>query len=309
MPQKTVKDVRSFLNQSRIFGLNVQTVDWASLSELAQSKPKSVLCIFQPLINRSNEELYGALPACLIDPDQDGHVRDDSKYGRSLVYDWEKDQGLIFVTIGGRAALPNIYILYQNETSSPNLDKKEWPDASLFFTDSNDIFVNAGAGGPGTYIGSKITKTLGLHEWFGEWGFWNDRMEALNMSFYGYSSWILHRNMNLSMPCFIKVGSGGWLSFDNFYAPWKLDPESLGYDLAIILFHSVWDGVWLDSGWNYDSKTVLQPLNGGQVTINGTVRIFSPREGFKDMRNLLIFIISYNSENSSYTYDRMIFSL
>lgn len=310
MPQETVASVESFINRSQTFGLNVQTVDWASLSGLTQSKPKSILVIFQPLINSTNEKLYGALPACLIDPTQDGHVRDDSKYERSSVYDWERDQGLIFVTVGGRASLPNVDILYQNGTSQSNLDKKDWPDASLFFTDSNDIFVNAGSGGPGMYVGSKIGNTFDLHIWFGEWGFWKDRLEELNISFYDYSSWVLHpadnNQMNLSMPCFIKVGYGGWLSLDDYYAP--LDPEIVGHDLTNILFHSVWDGLWLSSGWNYDSVTAFQPLNGGQVSINGTAR-FSSGGAFEDVHDLLAIITSYNSEKDSYSYDRKVIHL
>jgi hypothetical protein len=103
----------------------------------------------------SGHLLYEAAPSCLLDPDEDGYIKAHSAYGRSLVYDWEKDSGLIFISLGSSQA-PSEWIIAKNGTSYQPKDK-DFSDKS--FIDSPGAFRGMGYN---TIIPTGAGRSLGL---------------------------------------------------------------------------------------------------------------------------------------------------
>ncbi len=80
----------------------------------------------------------------------------------------------------------------------------------------------------------------------------------------------LQGNLNLTLPVFIKVGSGGWLTMgdDEYY----LSDQSLAHDFLHVLYlQSVWDSSWIPFGWYWDSGGTFVTNNYGIIKLNGTL--------------------------------------
>ena len=297
MPEYTLNLTDMLIWEACRHGVNISKADWGKLEELVENRSRCILIILYPLSSINIPLLNATLPACIIDPNHSQGVADNSKYGKSLIYDWMRDQGLILVTVGSSASQPNTWILYEDGYASRNLDKYASEDACIQLTDSSRIIMS-GSGGCGIYIGSKISETLGLHVWNGDWGFNIDEMIRENIKFYSYANWKLKIPiglLNISMPCFIKVGSGGWLCLDDRFHP--LPREAVVKDLVAILKHSPWSIDWYPYGWMYDNEYVSE--SGQNITKTGMISITIPRPEMEG--KLIVSIIGY-SRDDGYKY-------
>ena len=299
MSRNTSSIIDVFVEEAGKHGLNITKADWKLLEGLALNRSRCILIIFYPLSSVNNPFLIGGLPACIIDPNHSQGIADNSRYGKSLIYDWMRDYGLIFITIGPRASQPNTWILYEDGYAKENLDKFSLDDSYIYFTDANKP-IFAGYGGIGNYLGSRIAETLGLHMWKGDWGFDIDAMAKMNIKFYSYSNWRLIKDgevFNLSMPCFIRVGKGGWLCLDNYFHP--LPTEAIVSDLISIIQHSLWDKEWYPTGWMYDSSYTYE--SGHKVSKSNVLTVTIPNPTAVKGKFILV-AVGYSRDSDSYTY-------
>jgi len=296
MSRNTTNLIDTFILNAERYGLNITRADWSLLEKLAISRSKCILIIFYPLSSVNKPILIGSLPSCIIDPNHSRGIADNSKYGKSLIYDWMRDYGLVFITVGPKASQPNIWILYEDGYAEKNLDKLSDDDSYMYFTDANNPIL-AGYGGIGNYLGSRIAETLGLHLWKGDWGFDINAMIRMNISFYSYSNWKLIKGsevFNLSMPCFIRVGRGGWLCLDDYFQPLPMD--AVINDLIALIRHSPWSKEWHPVGWMYDSVYTYE--SGHNLSKSNTLTVIIPKSELKG--RFIIDIVGYDRDNNSY---------
>jgi len=297
MPRNTLNLIDKLVGEASKHGVNISRASWERLEELVEDRSRCILILMYPLSSTNIPLLNAALPACIVDPNRSGGIADNSRYGKSLVYDWMRDNGLILVTVGSSASQPNTWILYGDGYAGRNLDKSAYEDSCIQLTDAN-IIIMSGSGGCGVYMGSKISETLGLHVWNGDWGFDIDGMIRENIRFYSYANWRLKTPkgvFNLSMPCFVRVGSGGWLSLDNRFLP--LPAEAVVNDLVAILKHSPWSMDWYPYGWMYDNGYVNE--SGQNITKTGKISLTIPH-GVKG--EIMVVAAGYDRDNDSYKY-------
>jgi len=297
MPRNTLNLIDKLVGEASKHGVNISRASWERLEELVEDRSRCILILMYPLSSTNIPLLNAALPACIVDPNRSGGIADNSRYGKSLVYDWMRDNGLILVTVGSSASQPNTWILYGDGYAGRNLDKSAYEDSCIQLTDAN-IIIMSGSGGCGVYMGSKISETLGLHVWNGDWGFDIDGMIRENIRFYSYANWRLKTPkgvFNLSMPCFVRVGSGGWLSLDNRFLP--LPAEAVVNDLVAILKHSPWSMDWYPYGWMYDNGYVNE--SGQNITKTGKISLTIPH-GVKG--GIMVVAAGYDRDNDSYKY-------
>jgi len=298
MPKSTLNLTDTLISEALRHGVSISKANWEKLKELVENRSRCILIFIYPLSSVNIPFLNATLPACIIDPNHSQGVADNSKYGRSLVYDWMRDNGLILITVGSSASQPNTWILYEDGYALKNLDKTAYEDSCLQLTDANTIIMR-GSSGCGRYIGSKISEVLGLHIWNGDWGFNMDDMIRENIKFYSYANWRLKIGselFNLSMPCFIRVGNGGWLCLDDRFNP--LPREAVVKDLIAILKHSPWNMDWYEYGWMYDSKYVNEP--GQNITKTNTILLTIP--GHEVDGKLILSVMGYDKDSDSYKY-------
>ncbi|MEM2195173.1 MAG: hypothetical protein QW803_11995 [Candidatus Methanomethylicia archaeon] len=294
MSKDTLNLIDSLIEKAWKRGLNITRADWISLETLARNKIRCILIVFSPLSSVNIPTLTGSLPACIIDPNRSQGITDDSRYGKSLIYDWMRDYGLIFVTVGSRSSQSNRWILYDDGYAKRNLEKFDYSDACIFFTDANEIILKGGEG-VREYLGSKIAGTLGLHTWRSDIGFSIDDMIRLGIDFYSYATWRFKVDgtiLNLSMPCFIRVGKGGWLCLDNTL--FSLHHEAVINDLISMIQHSPWNKLWYPMGWMYDSSYIYE--NGYNITKTGNISLILPKP--IDLSGKLIMIVEGYDEDS-----------
>ena len=297
MPKNTLNLIDKLVSEASKHGVNISRASWERLEELVRDRGRCILILIYPLSSTNIPLLNATLPACIIDPNHSGGIADNSRYGKSLVYDWMRDNGLILVTVGSSASQPNTWILYGDGYAGKNLDKSAYEDSCIQLTDANTIIMS-GSGGCGVYMGSKISETLGLHVWNGDWGFDIDGMIRENVRFYSYANWKLKTPrgfLNLSMPCFVKVGSGGWLCLDNRFHP--LPAEAIVNDLIAIIKHSPWSMDWYPYGWMYDNGYVNEP--GQNITKTGRVSLTIPHEA---NGRIILVAAGYDKDNDTYKY-------
>ncbi len=256
MPLSTIQRIDSFLSITKDFGMNVNKVNWEALEGLAESKPQAILILFNPLKSENGDVYYNSAPSCLLDPSEDGFIRNGSVYNKSLVYDWEKDHGLVFISVGSNQA-PSKWIIAKNGTAYEPIDKDH---SDKFFIDTPGAFRGMGSN---TIIPTRIGQTLGLHAWFGSWRLDTSVLdESIGIS--NYYAYGFLPNTNLSQPCFVKVGKGGWLYGGDGL---NIDDGGIMRDLAMIIQHAPWNGEWFGpNSWNYDSGFKFYPTNGGILT-------------------------------------------
>ena len=295
MSKDTMNLIDAFVNEAEKHGLNIVKSNWELLERLVENRSRCILIIF-PLSSINIPTLTGALPACIIDPNRSQGITDDSKYGKSLIYDWMRDNGLIFVTVGSRASQSNRWILYEDGYARRNLEKLDLKDACIFFTDASKVVMEK----LDSYLPLRITETLGLHIWKGDLGFNMDEMGKLGISFYSYANWKLKIEggiLNLSMPCFIRVGEGGWLCLDNTL--YQQPQEAIINDLIAIIQHSPWSKEWYPMGWMYDSSYTYE--SGHKLSKSNVLTVTIPNPTGVEGKFILV-AVGYDEDSDSYTY-------
>ncbi|MEM2127529.1 MAG: hypothetical protein QXH67_04820 [Candidatus Bathyarchaeia archaeon] len=239
----------------RSFNVTVEPLDYRGLELLSKDMPRAILILVNPLKDGSERRLLDAAPAPLIDPNGNGYIRDDSRYGRSHIYDWMMDKGLILVTVGSNQ--PYKRILYGDGYYRLARDSLEAFDAHFYLTSASgkESIIN-GSFTLGSYSPTRISGSLGLSYREESFAFDKDSLERNGLTYYSYGDYKLNTKrgvLNLSLPVFIRVGKGGWLAMgDNDY--WLSD-EKLSHDLFQIYLQSVWDSDWIPYGWYWDSGT------------------------------------------------------
>jgi hypothetical protein len=248
--------------------MKIHKLDFKSLEKFYDNTQNDILILINPLKDGWGRRLYDAAPAPLLDPNGNGYIRDDSRYGKSTLYDLMTDKGLILVTVGSHQ--PYKRILYGDGSYRLARDSDETFDAHLILTPANgNESIIKGAGFLGEYSPNRISGTLGLSYREEAFAFDRDALERYELSYYVYGEYKLHlKNSSLSLvlPIFIRVGNGGWLAMgdEGFW----LSDEQLSHDLFLILLHSVWDSEWIPCGWHWDSGASFH-RGGGIIKTSG----------------------------------------
>ncbi len=290
MPLSTIQRIDNFLSITKDFGMNVNKVNWEALEGLAESKPQVILILFNPLKGENGDVYYNSAPSCLLDPGEDGFIRNGSVYNKSLVYDWEKDHGLVFISVGSNQA-PSKWIIAKNGTAYEAIDKDH---SDKFFIDTPGAFRGMGSN---TIIPTRIGQTLGLHAWFGSWRLDTSVLdESIGIS--NYYAYGFLPNTNLSQPCYVKVGKGGWLYGGSGL---NIDDGGIMRDLAMIIQHAPWNGEWIGlNSWNYDSGFKYYPTNGGTLTKDDQISIGLIASEDVNTFVLRILLFAYDSDGDKY---------
>ncbi|MEM2507103.1 MAG: hypothetical protein QXF61_08700 [Nitrososphaeria archaeon] len=253
MREESIKRADAIVEYFRAFNLSIEKVDYQGLEWLCRSMPKSVLILVNPLRDFRGNRLQNAIPAPLIDPDGDGFIKEHSKYGKSFLYDWMKDGGLIFISVG--SIQPYKRILYRDGGYCYTYDSHDLFDAHYFLTDAyGDKSIINGFFVLGNYTPVRVSCSMGLHYRESDFGFDKDAMENYGLQFYCYGDYKLYFMggvLNLSMPVFFRVGMGGWLAMgdDNYW----LSNYEFAHDLFMIFLQKVWDSEWVPYGWYWDN--------------------------------------------------------
>ncbi|MBS7605601.1 MAG: hypothetical protein QXJ19_04325 [Candidatus Bathyarchaeia archaeon] len=282
MLNESLKRARAIIDLLVSYNFSVVKVNYSLLEELARNKPECILIVVNPLKDFSGRKVENVLPAPLIDPDGDGLIRDDSKYGKSLLYDWMREGGLILVTVG--SVEPYKRIIYKDGSYRYAKDSFNLLDAHIMLTDANGIeSILGGSMFIGDYSPTRITGTLGLNYRESKMAFNKNSLENYGLNYYGYGDYkITAENivLNLTLPVFIRVGRGGWLSLGD-EEDW-LKPEEIAHDILMLMVHAVWDSDWIPYGWYWDSGTTYY-RSGGIINVNGTVETeLIPKNLMKD---------------------------
>jgi len=299
MPKESLKVAETIIYYFKIHDLIVERADYYKLEELSREMPKVILILINPLKDYGGRILRDAAPAPLVDPNGNGLVRDDSKYGKSLLYDWMKDNGLILVTIG--ALQPYKRIVYRGGGYVLAGDVYQTFDAHFFLTDapySQRSIIN-GSYGLGSYKPIRVSCTLGLSYRETAFGFDKDSMEKYGLKYYAYGDYtFLYQGtvLNCTLPVFIRVGDGGWLAMGG--GDFRLGEEELAHDLLMIFLHEVWDSIWVPYGWYWDNGAVFYN-NCGVLWSNGTVETeFMPTKILTDKLSVRVVGVAHSSDSN-----------
>lgn len=253
MAEEAMKRAEYIVDYLRSRSLAVNLLDYSGLEGLSRDMPRAVLILVNPLEDGHGRRLWDAAPAPLIDPNRNGYLRDDSRYGRSFLYDWMADGGLILITVGTHQ--PYKRILYRDGSYGLARDSLDALDAHLFLTSAQgDENVIKGAGFLGNYSPVRLSGTLGLSYREEAYAFDRVALESYGLSYYAYGEYklaIRGGNLTLVIPTFIRVGRGGWLAMGDL--GFWLDEERMSHDLFMMILHSIWDADWVPYGWYWDN--------------------------------------------------------
>jgi hypothetical protein len=270
MPEESLERAEEIVRQLQAYNLTAIKLDYEATKTLSEKRPEAILVVVNPLADGRGRRLDDAMPATLLDPDGDGYLAEHSRYGRSLLYDWMRDGGLVLVTVGSLE--PYKRILYKNRSYTYARDSTSLLDAHLFLTDASGTRpILGGSMVIGDYSPTRITGTLGLSYRESSMALDRDAMEGYGLSYYSYGEYRLSAAsppVNLTLPAFVRVGRGGWLPLGDDEA-W-LKPEELAHDLLMIALHSVWDSEWIPYGWHWDSGTAHYKT-GGMLEASGRI--------------------------------------
>ncbi|RLI27518.1 hypothetical protein DRO58_04205 [Candidatus Bathyarchaeota archaeon] len=263
MADESLKRADAIVKYFHRYGIEIYKIDFNALEILSKAMlQRSILIVVNPLKDKYGRRLEDALPAPLIDPDRDGKIKDNSRYGKSFIYDWMRDKGLIFITVG--SLQPHKRILYKDGIYNYARDSFETFDVHLFFTDATGKEgIIEGRFILGDYSPTRITGTLGLSYREESFGFDKNALERYGLRYYGYGDYKLFRegvNFNLTLPVFIRVGKGGWLVMSD--EGYWLSDEQLAHDLFLIYMQSVWDSEWIPYGWYWDNGGTFHECAG-----------------------------------------------
>jgi len=282
MSEKTLQYIDALVTQGSNLGLEIKRIDLLTLSKLAANDNDVTLIIFNPLYNASGYAVTNVLPSVLVDPNENGFPSDDSESGFSYFYDLMNERGWVIMIVN--STQPNKYILLSDGRTILNREKQFDNDADR--TLGGLTHTMWGHGGVGSFVKNKISETLNLKQWGGEWGFDIKKLEEKGAKFYSYGDHILSYERgvyNISLPAFIKVGKGGF--FLTGETAW--DKRSLN-DLLMILHHRIWSSEWLEKGWLYDSATKTYAGYGCGINISDQLQLKFPYETPKLLRLLII---------------------
>jgi hypothetical protein len=120
MADESIKRADCIVNYFNDYKINIIKTNYESLEKLSIELPNIILIIVDPLITHQGNKIRDALPAPLLDPNYDGYIRDNSKYGKSILYDWMVDKGLILITVG--SITPHQKIFYSDGIYQYNKD-------------------------------------------------------------------------------------------------------------------------------------------------------------------------------------------
>lgn len=262
MTSEAIQRADTIIRYFNAYNITINTVSYKALETLAKQMAEILLIIIDPLKDREGRRLENALPAPLIDSNKNGYIRDDSKYGKSILYDWMKDEGLILVTAG--SLQPHKKILYGDGVYTYTKDSTIPFDTHEYLTEaSGNKSIIKGGFTLGNYTSSRISAGLGLEYRETPYGFDEDAVRGYGLQFYSYGNYKL-QGSNLSLPVFIRVGKGGWLAMDD--SEYWLSDRTLAHDFFMIYEHAVWDSEWIPLGWYDDSGTTYSRYKQVETT-------------------------------------------
>jgi hypothetical protein len=299
MPKESLKAAETIICYFKNHNITVERADYYELEELSEKMPRAILILINPLKDYKGKSLWDAAPAPLVDPNENGLLRDDSKYGKSHLYDWMKDNGLILITIG--SLQPYKQIVYRGGGYGEAKDVYQTFDAHFFLTDApySERSIINGSYSPGNYKPIRVSCTLGLSYRETTLGFDKDSMEKYGLKYYAYGDYTFSYQgivLNCSLPVFIRVGDGGWLAMGG--SDLSLGEEGLAHDLLMMFLHEVWDSVWVPYGWYWDNGAVFYN-NYGILSSNGTVETeFMPTKILTDKLSLRVVGVAYSSDSN-----------
>ncbi len=301
MPTEGLRRAETIISLFKIYNISIEKADYNALQEFSRKKPKIILILINPLKDYKGKLLKDAAPASLLDLNENGLIRDDSKYGKSLLYDWMKDDGLIFVTIG--SLQPYKRLVYSSGAYSYTKDSKEPFDAHFFLTDaSGERSIINGSWVLGNYTPTRVSCSLGIAFREAAFGFDKDSMEKYGLQYYAYGDYNLPFKgtvLNLTLPVFIRVGSGGWLALEDG-ENW-LDNEELAHDLLMMFLHEVWDSIWVPYGWYWDNGAIFY-ANYNVISLNGSAETeFMPLKILTNKLFIRLVGVAYSSDVGSGT--------
>jgi hypothetical protein len=253
MTDESLKRAEIIINHFKDHNIIIERADYTTLEKLSKDMPRVILILINPLKDYMGKRIENAAPAPLVDPNGNGLLKDDSKYGKSHLYDWMRDKGLILITVG--SLQPYKRILYSEGTYSRAKDSYKPLDAHIFLTDaSGEKSIINGSFVLGDYTPVRISSTLGLAYREATFGFDKDSMEEYGIHYYAYGDYKLpyaDSYLNLTLPVFIQVGDGGWLAMGD--GEYWLEDKELAHDLLMIYLQSIWDSTWVPYGWYWDN--------------------------------------------------------
>jgi hypothetical protein len=253
MGDESIRRAKAIIDFFNVCGITLEKADYNTIERLSREMSNIILILLNPLKDHNGRLIEDAAPAPLIDLNGNGFIKDDSKYGKSFLYDWMRDNGLILVTIG--SLQPYKRILYSDGAYKYAKDSYIPFDSHLILTDAayGENIVN-GNFIIGEYSPVRISCTLGLAYRESAFAFDKNSMERHGLQYYAYGDYKLQcktKYLNLTLPLFIRVGCGGWLSMGD--AEYWLKDEELAHDLFMIYVQAVWDSKWIPYGWYWDN--------------------------------------------------------
>jgi len=299
MTEESLRRADAIIGYFGAYNVGIEKLDYSTLKNLSNSKPECILIIVNPLKDYQGNKIENAIPAPLVDIDEDGFIKDDSENGKTRLYDWMKNNGLILVTVG--SLQPYKRIVYRDGIYNRALDSTEMFDAHLLLTEaSNEGSIINGSFVLGNYSSVRISGTMGLSHSESSFGFDKDAMERHGLRYYGYGDYNLSYNqasLNLTLPVFIRVGEdGGWLAMGHGES--GLNSEQLAHDLFMIYLQSIWDSEWIPYGWYWDSVSTFD-LFGGEFIVNSSLETSLPSKIVGDKIVVRLIAITYSSELDS----------
>lgn len=257
MAEESIRRADAIISYFNIYGLPIYKLDYQAIEALLRwGTPTAKRCnliIVNPLKDSLDRRIFNALPAPLLDPNGNGFLRDDSRYGKSFVYDLMKDEGLTLITVG--SLQPHKKILYKDGAYIWARDSLEPFDVHFFLTNASnkETIVKNLASSPIDYSPVRISCTLGISHLEASMWFDKDAMEKHRLEYYAYGDYKPRYGnpLNLAQPVFIRVGKGGWLAIGD-EGLW-LNDEQLAHNLFMVCLQAVWNSKWIPYGWYWDN--------------------------------------------------------
>jgi hypothetical protein len=304
MGDESIDKANTIIMYFNQYDLNITKIDYDRLDEISKLRPKIILIFINPLKNENNQTVDNAIISPLIDYDEDGFVKNNSIYNKSILYDWMMDDGLVFISIG--SVKPYSNILSQNREIYSLKDSNNSLNKSIFLpissAEGNIINSNFHLS---EYFPSRISKTLELSRRTESFGYDKNIIEKNGIDYYAYCDYKLYLNdniLNLTLPVFIPVGEGGWLDLGD--EEHIMDKEHIAHDLFMLYFHSIWDSEWIPYGWYWDSGSSVYNSTG-KININGNLNSENvPSNIINGKVCLKIITFAYNQDLSKgvFTY-------
>jgi hypothetical protein len=295
LAEESLERADSIIDYFGSYNMNIEKLDYSELGDLSRKK-NCVLILLNPLKDKQGNKIENAIPASLIDTDGNGYLKDDSENGKSRLYDWMKDNGLVLITAG--SLQPYKRILYRDGNIMDAQDSTEIFDAHVFLTEAfQEGSIISGRFVLGNYSAVRISGTMGLSYSRSSFGLNKDAIEGHGLRYYGYGDYNLSSNLailNLTLPVFIRVAEdGGWLAMGDSYS--GLSREQLAHDIFMVCLQSIWDSEWIPYGWYWDSASTFE-FFGGEITVSDSLETSIPKNILGDKIVVRIVAIAFSEE-------------